>query len=112
MKYLLEYINLLEEMEFIKKHGIKAEKADPSHNVCSIGYSEKEKKWYGWSHRAYHGFGIGDEVKNGDCTASSGYIDEYIKKHPEKDKSLKVGFKAKTLDDCKKMAIAFADSVS
>lgn len=23
-------------------------------------------KWYGWSHRAVHGFGIGDKIKKGD----------------------------------------------
>lgn len=25
-------------------------------NVCSIGYSPKRKKWYGWSHRAIYGY--------------------------------------------------------
>ena len=41
-----------------------------------------------------------------------GTLQEYIKAHPEEDKSLSVGFKAKTLEDCKTMAIAFAESVS
>lgn len=27
------------------------------------GKSEANGKWYGWSHRAVYGFGIGDEVK-------------------------------------------------
>lgn len=49
-----------------KKRGIAPEKISPDHNVCSIGFSETEQKWYGWSHRAIHGFGIGAEVKPGD----------------------------------------------
>jgi hypothetical protein len=47
--------------------GIKPEKASEKHNVCSIGFCETEKKWYGWSHRAIYGFGIGAEVSARDC---------------------------------------------
>ena len=72
------------------------DKADPADNVCSIGFCEKDQKWYGWSHRAIHGFGIGDEMKKG----MIGY-DEY--KGPKK---------AKKLEDCKLMAIAFAKEIS
>lgn len=100
-----------------KKHGIKPELSpaptydgQPRH-VCSIGFSEKSQKWYGWSHRAFYGFGIGDVVKEGDCCASSGWTDEYLEEHPEADVRLPVGFQAKTLDDARKMAIAFASSV-
>jgi hypothetical protein len=80
-------------------------------HTCCIGFSEKDNKWYGWSHRAMHGFAVGDEVKEGDCCASSGFTEEYLKGHPEEDKSLPVGFKAKSLGDARRMAIAFADSV-
>jgi len=75
-------------MKFFAKHGIS--------NVYggSIGFSEKEQKWYGWSHRAIYGFGIGSKVKKGDC----GY----------KGKA----WTAKTLDDAKQMAKDFADAVS
>ena len=93
------------------KFGIKPEKADPSDNVCSIGFCEREQKWYGWSHRAICGFGIGDVVKKGDCTAESGWTDEYLEMYPAADKSLPVGFIAETLDGAKLMAIAFAESV-
>lgn len=95
----------------ITKRGISPEKMTPSHKVCSIGFCEKEKKWYGWSHRAIFGFGIGDTVKEGDCTNSSGWTDEYLKDRPEDDRSLPVGFTALTLRDTKSMAIAFAESV-
>jgi len=85
---------------------------DKPTRCCSIGFCEKEQKWYGWSHRSMYGFGIGDEVKEGDATSSSGLTDECLAQHPEWYLSLPVGFKAKTLEDAKRMAIAFADSVS
>lgn len=50
--------------------GIAPELATTELKVCSIGFCEKEQKWYGWSHRAIVGFGIGSEVKRGDC----GYV--------------------------------------
>jgi len=95
----------------IVRRGIKPELASLKDNVCSIGFCEKEKKWYGWSHRAIYGFKVGDAVKPGDCCASSGWTDGYLEEHPEEDKSLPVGFIAKNIFDCKRMAIAFADSV-
>lgn len=104
----------------IVKRGIKPGPlgpADPSANAgkgrpCSIGFCEREQKWYGWSHRAIFGFGIGDVVKEGDCTASSGWTQEYLDEYPERDLSLPIGFVAETLEDAKRMAIAFADSVA
>ena len=95
----------------VVKRGIKPEKINPDHNVCSIGFCELDNKWFGWSHRAIYGFTIGDTVKEGDCTNSSGWSDEYIAEHPEEDLSLPVGFEAESLDDAKRMAIAFAESV-
>ena len=46
---------------------IAPEKASPDHQVCSIGWCDNERKWYGWSHRAMCGFGVGSVVKYGDC---------------------------------------------
>lgn len=89
--------------DFLEKHGIKPEKAKPSHSVCSIGFSEKEGKWYGWSHRARYGWGVGDTYEDGDCG-----FEEFKSKYNVKGNS----FKCKTLDDCKKVAKCFADSVS
>ena len=95
-----------------KKRGIKPEKAAPEHNVCSIGFSEVSQQWYGWSHRSICSFAVGDVVKEGDCVASSGWTDEYLALHPEEDKRLPVGFQAATLADARRMAVAFAESVS
>ena len=96
----------------LTKYGIKPELVSPDHNVCSIGFSAKKNKWYGWSHRAMYGFTIGDVVSEGDCTASSGWTDEYLAKYPEANQSLPIGFEAKTMDDAKRMAIAFAESIA
>lgn len=46
-----------------KKKGLRqVQKSKLSHCVASIGFNEKEQKWYGWSHRAIFGFGIGDKL--------------------------------------------------
>ena len=94
------------------KRGIAPETTTPEEKVCSIGFSARDQKWYGWSHRAIYGFIIGDVAAEGDCVCSSGWTDEYLAEHPEDDLSLPVGFEAKTLDDAKRIATAFAESVS
>ncbi len=97
-----------------KKKGLTLlQKAAAEDNICSIGFQPSEQKWFGWSHRAIHGFGIGDTVDSSDHLCNqSGWTDEYLKEHPEADERLPVGFTAKTLDDAKKMAIVFASSVA
>lgn len=65
------YIGTPDIGEFLcDKCGIRPELAGPRDSVCSIGFCEREQKWYGWSHRAIFGFGIGHTVERGDC----GYI--------------------------------------
>ena len=44
---------------------IKGEKISPESQVNTYGKSEADGKWYGWSHRAVHGFGVGDLIKPG-----------------------------------------------
>lgn len=51
-------------LKLIKEFGIQsfeAHKNSESRVVC-MGYSPINKKWYGWSHRAIAGFGIGDKI--------------------------------------------------
>lgn len=84
-----------------EKRGLKLELADPNHHVCSIGKcvdetNENFGKWYGYSHRCIWGFGVGDKVEEGDVI--HGVFEN--------------GFVAENEDDCKRMAIAFAKSVS
>ena len=60
------------------KWGIKPELRSPELSVCSIGFNEKEEKWYGWSHRAIYGFGVGSKVKKGDCAFTADNPEEMI----------------------------------
>lgn len=152
------YIGDSKTAHFIcSKNKIVPELKTPNSSVCSIGYSESSKKWFGWSHRSIRGFKIGDTVKKEDDgyqpTNKMDFLEEQVnfwvdKYHLEtKGKFIKNGVEvswkysnevpnkilrgqtgnvfckfpdkygngewtAKNLDDCKKMAIAFADSVS
>ena len=83
----VEIKKLNETKDFFKEHGIEEKK-------CGVGFSEKEQKWYGWSHRAIYGFGVGSKCKKGDA--------HYKGKE----------WTAKTLKDAKKMAEDFAEAVS
>lgn len=85
--------------KFFDKHGIEPQKIDSIHNMNSIGWSEKEQKWYGWSHRAIYGFKIGDKSGPGKV----GYQTLKYKEWPTE---------ANTKEDCKKMAIAFAEEIA
>jgi len=49
------------------KRGIRPQVNKPDHSTSSIGFSSKDGKWYGWSHRAMYGFKIGSTCKKGDC---------------------------------------------
>jgi hypothetical protein len=47
----------------IEKHGIsKFRGRREDSKVASVGYSPAARKWFGWSHRAIAGFGIGDRI--------------------------------------------------
>ena len=63
----------------LTKMGIAPTLRDGNHEICSIGFCEREQKWYGWSHRAMHGFGIGDSVKRGDCAYKPMDADDYVR---------------------------------
>lgn len=60
-------------LKFIAEHEITDELTH------GVGFSPKENKWYGWSHRAIYGFEIGSECKKGDC----GYVGSDIKEQEE-----------------------------
>lgn len=90
------YVGNPKQARHLGERGIIPELADAKHTVCSIGRSTKDGKWYGWSHRAIHGFRKGDRVKEGDVT----------------DELLPVGFEAATEEDKRAMAVSFASSVA
>lgn len=82
-------------------------------DTVGLGRSKKNGKWYGWSHRAYHGFAPGDVVKKGDVicgTQSDGSPQEFPNERgggyfPE-------GYKIKDDADAERAAACFAEAVS
>ena len=63
-------------------------------NTVSVGFSEKEQAWYGWTHRGYAKFYIGYEViENSICDCGN-------HKYP---------FKVETLEQAKELAADIAD---
>ena len=46
--------------------------------VVCIGFNPVEQKWYGWSHRALYGFGIGSTCKKGNCHYTADNPEEMI----------------------------------
>lgn len=49
--------------------------------VSCLGFCSEEGKWYGWSHRAIYGFGVGSEVSKGDCAYSAATPEDLIESH-------------------------------
>ncbi|OEU69290.1 MAG: hypothetical protein BA863_04930 [Desulfovibrio sp. S3730MH75] len=85
--------------------------------VCNIGFCEKEQNWYGWSHRARGGFGIGSKVTIGDVAYLPG-VESDVPEDEHADwilagKPLGRGeWEAKTLEDAKEMACDYAKSIA
>ena len=96
-----EWIGPSKEAHYlIVKRGIMPEKSRKSHCVCTVGFCEKDQKWYGWSHRAICGFGFGDRI----------FEERYGNDHTP---FIKHGRKTiRNTKDAKKAAKAFAASVS
>jgi hypothetical protein len=46
--------------------------------TCCTGFSPKNNMWYGWSHYAFFGFGIGSKVKKGDCAFKASNKEDYM----------------------------------
>ena len=60
-----------------QERGIQSE-VIPGNKVCTIGFCEREQKWYGWSHRAIYGFGVGSTCEKGDCHYVPSSLEEVI----------------------------------
>jgi hypothetical protein len=81
-------------------------------NVACYGFSRSNKGWIGWSHRGWFMYKVGHVVKQGDIVTLSGWLPSYEAEHPEKCFNLEPGFVCKTLEDCKRCAIAHAMAIS
>lgn len=64
-------------IKVILKRGI-TELVQSTNKCTNIGFNPSEQKWYGWSHRAIFGFGIGSECKQGDCGFNSSNKEDFI----------------------------------
>jgi len=130
------YIGNQQTAKFLcEEKEIKPELKTQDSNICSIGFCEKEQQWYGWSCYGLSGFGIGSSVKKGDCAfvPSKEDIEKECEQNESEFETLRDGsimistkpdrdnfsvmpghgeWTAKTLDDAKRMAIDFADSVA
>lgn len=78
----------------------------PATKVCTIGFSESEQAWFGWSHRAICGFHLGFVVNHGHVVT-----DPSEGPNGEDVPGFAPGFTAATLDDCKALAIKFASEI-
>ncbi len=70
-------------------------------HTTNIGFNPVEQKWYGWSHRAIVGFGIGDKLFDKNWKKATG--DTPFIKHG--------GVTIKTLKQAKQAAINFAQYI-
>lgn len=95
LKNLPRYADKKPKVHFKDWMGIEGKSIGKDSTIHSYGKAKSDNKWYGWSHRAIAGFGIGDVVKPD--TIDNGTGKE---------------FTIKTDDHAKEVAIAFAKEVS
>ena len=111
-----------------EKMGIAPELATPESNVCTIGFCENNQMWYGWgTDGVMDSFGIGSSAKRVvtvDITDeppededTSAHASNYKRTRNHKRTSypaepVQEEWTAKTLDNARRMAIDFAESVS
>ncbi len=78
----LTRVGMEESLQFLLDKGITEQIQDgygEPKTVC-LGFNPKEQKWYGWSHRALFGFGIGSKCKQGDCGFKPSNKEELIER--------------------------------
>ena len=56
--------------------GFLAEREITEELTHGVGFSPKDDKWYGWSHRAIFGFKVGSKCKKGDCHYNGSNVKE------------------------------------
>lgn len=77
----LSRVGMEDELSFLLKRGIteQIQGSEGEHNTCCIGFNPIKQKWYGWSHRAICGFGIGSKCKQGHVGFEESNKEEFIK---------------------------------
>lgn len=96
-----------EQALWLSARGIDPEYADESSVVCSVGFCTRNGKWWGWHRRTAKSFGVSDVAAWGKPETTPTLTPEQLA-NGGKDPCVPVGFTAKTLDDARRMAVAFA----
>lgn len=77
----LTRVGMEDSIKFLLRKGISEEISsgygEPT--TANIGYNPIQKKWYGWSHRAIFGFGIGSDCKKGDSHYRASNKEDFAK---------------------------------
>lgn len=73
--YAGKYIGTLDTLKSLESYDINPQTVGDN-KVCSIGFSEKNQAWYGWSHRAIGKFTIGSKVTKNTIGYRPGSLDE------------------------------------
>ena len=74
----LTHVGMEDKLSYLTRYGITEQIQSTSGKTANIGFNPVEQKWYGWSHRAIYGFGIGSEVKKGDCAYTPTNKDDFL----------------------------------
>lgn len=75
----LTHVGLEDDLKFFLKKGItqQIQSSFKGKETSNIGFNPTEEKWYGWSHRAIYGFGVGSTCKKGDCGYRASNKEDY-----------------------------------
>lgn len=107
-----EYVELADlgknadTVNFIYKHRLtnlmsyaraKGKDVKENSSPIDIGFNEKEQAWYGWTHRGYGKFYVGQEIKKGSI------MDKKPHKYP---------YKVETLEQAKQLALDIVKELS
>ena len=103
-----ELIGTEDQALWLSGLGIVPELALPTSRVCSVGFCAARQQWGGWKGRLRAAFGIGSVAVWGRAETLQTATPEQIARDPSLDVSVPVGFVARTLDDARRMAVAFA----
>lgn len=76
-RFDVSYIGIRKDAEWFEEKGINPI-ALPGNQTATIGFCEKEQKWYAWSHRAMFGFGLGHTVSKGDIGFCPSNMEDWI----------------------------------
>lgn len=99
----LTRVGMENDLNYLLKLGVSEQiqsgYGEPS--TACIGFNPTEQKWYGWSHRAIYGFGVGSECKKGSCGYSASNKKDFAEENlrwycdTDMDETYKVDISAK-----------------